>query len=241
MSLTVLSIDIGTKNLAMCLETFDKTKLNELEITPELTKRKRYTSNGEPTPVFIEFLNKFYTIGKTIWLQKADITDDDNDKFVMCGKRRMRIVETTMLLRLNNFLKSIKKDIDKADVIVIEQQLKTNPNAQYIQHHIQSVFLMWYNLDKPIISFPSKNKTQILGAPKKVEIDGKIVKRLNKGNKNSTKSWACDITNKILTLRNDENTKEFIFIKNKSKRDDLSDVIIQANTYFLMKEVLKEF
>lgn len=229
----VVSIDVGMKNLALCRESFNCDKISTIKTIP---KTSRYTINGEPTPDFLKILETFYKNGNTEWMDKKDITDDSKDKFVFYGKKKkkMRIIDNGMLLRLTDYLNSIKKEIDRADTIVIEAQLKTNPNAQILHYHIRSVFLGWYNDTKEIILFPSKNKTQILGAPRKIEIDGKKVKRPDKG-KNGTKGWACDLAFNILNLRDDIDTIHYIFSKNKSKKDDLSDVICQANSYAIMK------
>lgn len=229
----VISIDIGMKNLAICRESFNVDLIGSLKCTP---KKDRYTLNGEPTPSFSAFLDSFYKHGTTEWLDKKDITDDAKDKFVVYGKskKKMRIIDNGMLLRLTQYLESIRKEIDKSDAIVIEAQLKTNPNAQILHYHIRSLFLGWYKDEKDIILFPSKNKTQVLGAPRKIEVDGKKVRRPDKG-KNGTKGWACELAFKILNLRDDINTVHYIFSKNKSKKDDLSDVICQANSYAFMK------
>ena len=233
----VISIDIGMKNMAICRESFNCDLIKSL---PVIYKKDRYTLNGEPSESFKKVLDTFYTHGTTEWLDKKDITDDEKDKFVVYGKhkKRMRIIDNGMLLRLTSYLESIRKEIDKADSIVIEAQLKTNPNAQILHYHIRSVFLGWYGTEKDIILFPSKNKTQVLGAPRKIEKDGKKVRRPDKG-KQGTKGWACELAFHILHSRDDVDTVHYIFSKNKSKKDDLSDVICQANSYAFMKLVDK--
>lgn len=237
---SVVSIDIGMKNLAMCRESFNLDKLDKLS-TNGCMKKYRYTPNGEPVEIYKKYLDEFFKCGNTEWMDKRDLTDDEKDKFVVYGKKKkkMRVIDNGMLLRLTEYLHSIRKEIDEANAIIIEAQLKTNPNAQILHYHIRSVFLGWYKDSKEIILFPSKNKTQILGAPRKINVDGKMVKRPDKG-KQGTKGWSCDLAEHILNIRGDEEKHTYIFQKNKSKKDDLSDVICQANAYAIIKFLDKE-
>ena len=80
--------------------------------------------------------------------------------------------------------------------------------------------------------YPSKNKTRILGAALKEEdTDGK----LKKVSKYNLKKWSVMEVDKILKQRKDEAWHNYIFKENKSKQDDLSDVIVQSLSYVVNK------
>jgi hypothetical protein len=132
------------------------------------------------------------------------------------------------------FLDEIEREgiFDDVDVIVVERQLSKNGMATGLMYYLQSWFMIQYGLFKKIILFPAKNKTRVLGAPLKQEDDnGKTVKV----DKAFRKKWSTLRAYQILELRDDQNTIRYIFEENKSKKDDLSDVITQALAYNILK------
>jgi hypothetical protein len=68
-----------------------------------------------------------------------------------------------IFINFTYFLDTNKKIMDTVDVVVIEQQLKTNPMAQRIEQHCISWFTFNYLDSKDIIVFPSRNKYLMLG------------------------------------------------------------------------------
>jgi hypothetical protein len=210
----ILSIDIGVHNMAFYIEEFDLCDIQKLECG----KTSRYDLNGCPTPQWKELLNKVYNNGKKILLDRVDLSDKKGTLF-----------DLKTFINLSNYLENNKKEINQVDIIVIEQQMKTNPMAQRLEQHCVSWFTFMYLDTKEIVIFPSRNKTQVLGAPKKVYNQNKEVWK--KMTKHQRKKWACDEASFILTLRNDTDSLHFIFNINKSKRDDLSDVIVQLNAF----------
>jgi hypothetical protein len=249
-STTVLSVDIGMTNLALYKECVDLKKISKVKRVP---MTKRYTKNGEATPEQQAQLDEMFLCGSVKWIDKVNITRED-DKFV--GKKvKRRVVTSRMLLRLSDYLDEQRKKgvFDDVDTIIIEQQLKTNPNAQIIQYHIRSYFLFQFRDTKTIYSFQSRYKTQILGAPKKLPYKKKVAKKdvvegaeevpevLRKMTKAQRKGWAETKALKILSSRDDMKTVNFIFNENKSKADDLSDVICQLQAFIYLKHVLKCF
>jgi len=105
---------------------------------------------------------------------------------------------------------------------------------------------------KPIIMFPSKYKTLILGAPKYIEknitknkenkqniqiVDHSQNKNGNKKIKLGTKrkKWASELAYKILLERNDSQGVEDLFVNKKyGKPDDCSDVLLMCISFCYM-------
>ncbi len=224
----ILSIDIGVRNLAMWVEEFDLQKLADFKkqyktINPKLVE------NNVPSETYKTFLDQFLlTSSKTIWADKIDLCEDE--KVINKTKNNMIILN-------NNILFNIIKQFDKrrdilihVNTIVIERQLKDNPNAQVIQNHIHAYLLHQYGLSKDIVIFDSCHKTRVLGCPKKVEDKGKMVKI----NKTFRKKWTTNLTRRIMFDRKDKTFYNFVFEQNKSKADDLSDTFCQACAYVLL-------
>jgi hypothetical protein len=232
----ILSIDVGMNNLALYIESIDTDKLSN--IVDSLPKKRaklatRYDKNGEPNPDMACELNKIFTLGQKVWLDKVNITSD-TDKFIGT-KRKRRLVDNNMLNRLTNYLDSNKQLFSTVDTVIIEQQLKTNPSAQQLQYHIRSWFLINWPT-KTFYCFPSKNKTQVLGCYKKLANKSGVLTKITKTQR---KNWAKDKAKYILTLRGDESTLEYIFKTNKSKADDLSDCICQCQAFIYLKYICK--
>jgi hypothetical protein len=82
--------------------------------------------------------------------------------------------------------------------------------------------------------YPSKNKTRILGAALKEENEDGQLKKVSKYNR---KKWSVMEVDKILKERNDDRWHNYIFKENKSKKDDLSDVIVQSLSYIISKYI----
>lgn len=210
-----ISIDIGVHNMAFYIEEFDQTIIKSLSCP----KSQRYNENGEATETFRnQVLKQIYANGKKVFLDKADLSDKKGVDF-----------DVNIFINLTTYLDSHVNDFQDCSFVIIEQQLKTNPMAQRLEQHCVSWFTFTYLDTKEIIIFPSKNKTRVLGAPKKV-LHQKTGK-LSKMTKAQRKKWACDEASKILTIRDDMETMKHIFVTNKKKSDDLSDVISQLQAF----------
>lgn len=206
-----LSIDIGVHNMAFYIEEFDMKELDSIEKVSN-----RYDKNGCKTKEWDSVLQKVYKNGKKIFHDRVNLSSDKGVEF-----------DIKTFINLSNYLDSISQYLDTLSFIVIEQQVKRNPMAQRLEQHCVSWFTFIYLDTKPIIVFPSSNKTRVLGAPKKVEVNGK----LQKVTKHMRKKWACDEAERIFSLRDDIESIHYIFVKNKSKKDDLSDVVVQMNAF----------
>jgi hypothetical protein len=210
--LSVVSIDIGLKNLAIYKEYFDMSLAKTIE-----KPKRRYDKYGAAHPEMNDYVNKVGCCSQTIFIDKVNL-----------GERK-DFFSSKALLTLYDYLEELdKKDVFRdVNVILIEKQLKINGVASVLMNHIHAWFLINFGTFKKVILYPSKNKTRILGASLKVENeDGKAVRT----DKKYRKKWSVMKAEEILTLRGDLDTLS-IFEKNKSKRDDIADTLTQCLSY----------
>jgi hypothetical protein len=229
----VLSIDIGVRNLALWIEEFNPDKIQESkESLSNISKKDRLTPNNEPTEAYKTFLNTFLSgCSRTIYADKIDL----------CENIKISYTKNRMIIVTNEILFNIVKEFDKrrelltnVKTIVIEKQLKTNPNAQMIQNHIHAYFLHQYGLTKHVEIFDSCYKTRLLGCPRKIK-DNDNEGKLKKINKSYRKRWTTNLTRDVLMERKDKKFFDFIFNQNKSKADDLSDTFCQVCAFVLLR------
>lgn len=210
-----ISIDIGVHNFAIYIEEFDTSSIKILSCP----KTHRYDENGEATEKFkTQILRPVYSNGKKIFLDRVDLSDKKGTDF-----------DLQTFINLTNYLDNLVNKFDDCSFVIIEQQMKTNPMAQRLEQHCVSWFTFTYLDTKEVIIFPSRNKTRVLGAPKK--LTNKKTGKLKKMTKVQRKKWACDEASKIYTLRDDMDTMKQIFTLNKSKSDDISDATVQLQAF----------
>lgn len=207
MTQILASIDIGSKNPCLYVE---ETDIDLLHTIKNVLQKARYNKDRTPTPQFTSVLEQVYKNGKCIYLDKFDISDKkyNKDKIVY------------------NMLEYLESKIDyfnKCDVIVIEEQKKEASMNKLLEHTCYIFFIYKYGGNKPVILFPSRYKTQVLGMCK---VDKKM-KAYQK--KKLRKEWSCKKAIEILQLRDDEKT-ELMILKDK-KRDDYSDTITQLQAF----------
>jgi hypothetical protein len=227
-----LSIDIGVRNLALWIEEFDTTKIKEAkQLLTKIKKQDRVNANNECTTEYKDFLNHFMSkCSKTVYADKIDL----------CEGVKLTYTKNRMIIITNEILFNIIKELDKrrdlllnVRKIVIEKQLKTNPNAQMIQNHIHAYFLHQYGMSKHVEIFDSCYKTRVLGCPRKIK-DPDDANKLKKINKAYRKKWTTNLTRDIFMLRKDKKFFDFVFNQNKAKADDLSDTFCQVCAYVLL-------
>jgi hypothetical protein len=214
---SLISIDIGLRTLSIYKEYFDVDKAKQFKLPKHC-----YNKLGEATDEMKTYVNNVGKCGHCAFIVKKDLGER---KDYFSGKA---------IMNLFVFLDEIEREgiFDDVDVIVVERQLTKNGIATGLMYYLQSWFMIQYGLFKKIILFPAKNKTRVLGAPLKQEDDnGKTVKV----DKAFRKKWSTLRAYQILELRDDQNTIRYIFEENKSKKDDLSDVITQALAYNILK------
>jgi hypothetical protein len=199
--------------MAFYIEEFDEHQIKKHSVS----KNCRYDTNGCATDNWKNTLHQIYKNGTKILLERVDLSEKKGNQF-----------DLQTFINLTNYLDDNVKQFDVCSYIIIEQQLKKNPMAQRLEQHCVSWFTFTYLDTKQIIIYPASNKTRVLGAPKKVIDKNGILKKMTKIQR---KNWACDEASKILNLRDDIHTIHHIFSENKSKKDDLSDVIVQLNSW----------
>lgn len=234
--ITVLTIDIGEKNLALYKEKIDLYAVKSLK-GENIPQNKRYNSNGECTAEFSTFLKKLSKAGERIYSIKLDITSDTDIKF-----KKRRVINTALLCRLTARLEELNEEkvFCGINYIIIEQQVKRATNNLILMHHIRSYFILLFLDFIPIILFKASYKTQILGAPKKVL--NKAKSKMIKLSKYKRKTWASQKAFEILTDRNDMQGLAAIFSSGsgKIKSDDIADCILMNICFIYLTFVLEK-
>lgn len=203
-----ISIDIGTKNLAIYVEEFDREQLKKMK---NLDEKKRYTFEGKPTSEFKKILDVVYKNGRSLLHEKVDIRANTHQK---------------MFVKCTEYLNSRKGLFDTCDVVIIETQLKTNPMAQRVGQHCYSFFVFTYVMNMTIINFPATHKTRVLGMGKYPK--GKKLSAYQK--KTMRKKWSIKLAKEIASMRKD---REMIKLMESGKTDDFSDTLIQFQAFKL--------
>jgi len=239
-----LYVDIGVHNTALYVEDFDheylKSELTHKKIFVPKSKRGNPKKYWEPTDEFIKMRKLLYSIGEFIFLDMVDLLPD-----VIVKNTDFNI---NMFVSLTNYLDSKKHVIDNCDEIVIEQQVKQNPNAQRLEQHVVSWITFRYGNTKTIIIYGGKHKYRELFLPRKVLIPKKQ-KKIKGKDKDATlvlqktpkeyrkKIWGPEQTKELLLLRNDKETIEYIYVEHHTKKDDACDVILMAQAHKIRKYV----
>ncbi len=204
------SLDIGIYNTGIYIEDFE-----EVDVSEHVRKPNRYKYSGEPTEEFQKTLDEVYKNGKCVYTSKISFCPDVKKKFI----------DEDTLLYISKTIKSIEI-IKTCDIIIIEKQLDVNKKAKRIENHIQSILLLLYPHIDTILYNPS-NKTQVLGAPKKIKNRKGVLVRMTKPQR---KKWACETAKNILNTRGDMELYDYLFVKNK-KPDDEADCICQLQSF----------
>ena len=215
------SFDIGKKNFSFYIEKFDMDEFEQLKNIP---KKDRYHPNGTCKEEFELLLKKVYCNGEKILLKNLDITE---------GTSKTKYFDSDLCHNLTEVLDTYQEYWDKVDYFVVEQQMsfgaKINTMALKIGQHCESYFMIKYGREKKVIEFPSYHKTQVLGS-EKIETKTKAGKVSYKNiDKPARKKWSIETAYGILTERQDFDTIDEI--TSSKKKDDLCDVIIQAQAF----------
>lgn len=145
--------------------------------------------------------------GRCVLLERVDLTEGKGER-----------VGPALLTRLFAYLDSIKDLLTNCDFFVIEKQLKANPEAQFVDHAIQSYLTIYYGQFKQLVSFASKNKTKLFD-------DTKMTKY-------QRKKWAIEKAYHVLTVRKD--VVALAYLDSLSKKDDVSDAMCQLDAFKTM-------
>ena len=209
----ICSVDIGKKNFCFYIE---ETNFNSLKRLKNIEYSVRYNENGTPTTDMKKLLQKVGKNGKTILHINKDLTyDTDKEKYF----------DKKIYYNMIEHLDSHKEYLSKCSIFVVEQQMIKNSMATRLGQHCLTYFMCRYP-ETTVVEFPSYNKTCVLGAEK---IKGKMNKngkyKWKTMDQRTRKKWAVTKAYEILTERGESETMDNI--KTKSKKDDLSDTVIQ--------------
>jgi hypothetical protein len=208
----IISFDIGLKTCSVAIEQYEECKA----VAPKI----KYLKGGEATAEFHSYTQEVGKTGKILHLEKRELGDK---KAYFSGKA---------FSNLYAWCKELDEWIKQADVVLIEQQMKINNIAIALMYHLQAFLLISYDAKIPVKLYPSKNKTRVLGAPLKVQDEG--TGKLKKVTKYERKKWSAQQAELMLKQRPDhQEWYSYIFLTNKSKKDDLSDVLMQSLSYII--------
>ena len=215
----IISFDIGLKTCSVAIEQYDESALSAFQSAAP-PKTSRYIRHGEATDAMKTYIADIARCGSVVHLEKKDLGDQ---KAFYAG---------FAFVNLYAWCEELSEHLTTADIILIEQQMNCNKVAIALMYHLQA-WLLIHHANK-VVLYPSKNKTRILGAPLKVDNEkGK----LTKVTKYQRKKWSTQQADQMLKLRNDERWHKYIFVDNKSKKDDLSDVLMQTLSYVVGQQL----
>jgi hypothetical protein len=218
-NLSVISIDVGLRNLAICKEVYNIGKCKCIKPPSEF-----YDEFGESMTDMKRFIKEIGCIGKLVHFEKKDLGDK---KCYYSGQTYFTLYEW-----LDDLCeKGLFTDVH---TILIEQQLKTNNICISIMHHLHSYFLLKFKRYKVVVLYQSRNKTRVLGAAltKKSKEDGKLVKTT----KYNRKVWSVKLITDLLSSRKDETSLKLL--SSEKKKDDICDTVSQLLSY-VVTEVFK--
>lgn len=214
---STVSIDIGLRTLSLYKEYFNVKEAREIPFP-----QSGYDKFGVAKPDMKKYIDQIATCGMTSFIVKKDL-----------GEKRQYFNGSAIHV-LFQFLNELEKQgiFTDVDEIIIERQLGINKIATSLMYYIQAWFMIQYGTFKKVTLYPAKNKTRILGAPLKLEDENE---KIIKADKAFRKKWSTMRAHEILVARNDDETIDYIFKLNKSKKDDLCDVITQCLSYQIVK------
>jgi hypothetical protein len=219
-TLTILSIDIGTKNFAFWVDAFPQEVIGK-------KMKLQYLRDGTAAPSTRRHIEDIALSGKTVLFANEDVATGHDTKVE---------VSSDTLCTLTDLLDSHQDVFSKCDYIVVEKQMSfgkvRNTKAIRVAHHVQSYFLRMFGRFAEVVSFPAYHKTQVLGA-KKIETLTKKGKLSYKSvDKPARKKWAISVAEDILLARQDWDSIEKVGAM--KKRDDVSDCLLQGIAFLLV-------
>jgi hypothetical protein len=217
-NLVIISIDIGLRNLGICKEIYPLSQIKEIKPPTEF-----YNDYGSALPDMVRYITEIGKKGRLDYWERKDLGDK---KCYYAQQSFINLIDWLDALCNKGFFNEVQ-------IILIEQQMKTNNIALSIMYHIHSYLLIKFKRFKTVMLYPSKNKTRVLGASLKIEKDGKSVK----ATKYNRKKWSIECITGLLTSRNDQYSLEAL--KKEKKKDDLCDTVAQCLSYVVL-ELLKE-
>ena len=215
----IASFDIGYRNF--CFVVYEITNMEFIKAVINIPKEKRYKINGVPTPEFEKILVEIYNNSTVVCFKNTDLV-----------KNIKKPTLPDICLNLNDYLDDNITIFNDCSVIIIESQMNINKKAGKIAQHLWSYFSFKYGRFKHIIEFPAYHKTQIIGAPKNKTLTKKGNVTYKSIDKPTRKKWAIEKAVEILNFQKD--TETLSLLNNSKKKDDISDVILQAISFIYL-------
>jgi hypothetical protein len=154
--------------------------------------------------VYIEEFTQ--TTAKGLYLKRVDLTEKKSER-----------VTPRFLSRLFTYLDSLSDLLQTCDYIIIEKQLRANPEAQFVDHALQSYFVLRNH--NGVTPFSSKNKTRLFDSTKMT--------------KYQRKKWSTNKALEILETRGETDLLEYV--RSLKKKDDVSDAMCQLDAWKILK------
>lgn len=242
---TVLSFDIGIKNLAYCIlgwipeeARYEIIKWDDLNLIPDLEddycegilkKSKKNTSGTARCGKKASYLST--TNNKTYCSMHAK----PKELFKLIKKRKVSQIKNHELNTLMVKKLDEHPELLNCDEVMLEHQPEFNPRMKNLSFMIYSYFII-RSVDKPDSLFKKISHKQINAVKKLSLYDGPeekcTLKRPYDRNKYYSKVYCRYMINKDYQITGDENVKKWLeFYDSFKKQDDLADCYLQGAWY----------
>jgi hypothetical protein len=217
-SVWIASFDIGSKNFAFYIEEFDRDIYETIKFPPV---SRRYNPDGTCTSIFQIEIDKMIAKSRTVLFKNTDISGGKSYK--------SNLMNEELFNRMYDLLDKYKPYFDRCESFIVEQQMKCNMRAIKLGQHCLSYFVSNYGRFRDVVEFPAYYKTQVLGIQKTLKLLKNGRERYLAPPKPIRKKWAVVKALELLTTRNESYVGDQI--KASSKRDDMSDCLVQLQAY----------
>jgi len=223
MTLRICSFDIGIVNFAQYIESVKIKEILRLVGHYQSLPAKIRNERIPKSSALIDIRDAVCLIGrrKSFGVYNLDPVGEKNPPYTNLTRKEVIA-----------HLERHKSKFDKCDVFVIEQQYfstfsfgrrKNGTEANVKAIKVAECVHTWLEINYPfkiINTFPSMNKTQILGAEPKLT-------------KAQRKTWAVKKSRSIYQDRNDQSSinRYDSYKKSKQKQCDVSDAMLQCQAY----------
>ena len=190
-------------------------KLLSASLNNVLSKMRRIVAFDIGRVNFAYYVEEVDEKGESKCIQHGKWDISGGEKKGLSNQTRLNLIER---------LDYIRDDVlEGCTDFVIEMQFNSRYGGQanITAIKISEVLLTYLLMEFPkrtILLFPSRYKTQLLGAPKKMT-------------KPQRKKWAVDKADEILNARDEK--EQLFLLRAYKKRDDVSDCVIMCQAYKL--------
>lgn len=245
-TIRIASFDIGKKNLAFYVEDCDVKKIRELEQKyTSLAKKNRKRKGGLIPPVIMDILNDMYVSGKHV---------DGGHGVFDIRQYQDNVLDIHVRANLQKLMESYMWLWQSCDIICIEQQFYNprakgkgggaNMDAIKIGECLLSWFVYNFYPYKIIEYFGSQYKTQLLGAPLRVEDSKGSWRPMSKQGR---KDWSVEKAEEIFLLRGEDElaqhfgcAKKGFRKRGQQKMDDVADCVIQCQAFKFKRMIARK-